>query len=1389
MESIENAERRPANLSQAKQALAQTLLKKWVRGELQPDAQQSDAISPAPREGALPLSHAQERMWFLDQLEPGSPFYNMFEAVSLKGRLNVAALEQSLSEIVRRHEALRTTFADAEGRPVQVISPAPTWDVSNALAVTLGEQLFPLPLIDLTTLPVEHRKATADHLAAEEAAKPFDLGRGPLLRATLLRLADDEHVLLLALHHIVADGWSVAVLIREVADLYEAFAASRPSPLNDLAIQYADYALWQRDAARQAKLDAELDYWEQHLAGAPPLVELPTDRPRHSAQGFGGARHTVRFSPETSEALRAFARREGVSLFMTLLACWKAQLARESGQSDIVVGTRTAGRVRAELEGLIGLFVNALALRTEVESGLTFRELVSRVQRVALEGFERQEAPFERLVQRVGPERGGGRNPLFNVMFVLHKLPMPTHHTTGLVMKSVEVESTTAKYDLDLTLWESGDEVTGWLEYSTELFDHETAARMVARFQRFVEQLVRHPDVPVGEIELLDECERRQVLVECNETATEFPVEQPVHELFAAQAARTPDAVAVADARRQVSYRELNRRANQLAHYLRARGVAAEVPVGVLLPRSAETVLTLLAIYKAGGVYVPLDPNYPASHLQSISEQTRLSVVVTSAEMAEKVPGQVAEVVRLDTDWQQVARECTQAPQTRVSADNLAYVMYTSGSTGQPKGVAVPHRQLLNRLHWMWNEFPFGEGETLCQRTTANFSVSMWELLGGLLQGCRTVVVSDEQTKDAAELIAAMERHEVTRAVVVPSLLRTLLDVEAELGRKLAAVRLWSVCGEPLSPELAARFGEQLSSARLVNQYGASELNDVCFNEVDAAALEGCRARGTSSLPVGRPVSNLGVYLLDGAQRPVGFGHRGELYVRSISPARGYVALAEETAERFVPDAVSGACGARLYRTGDVGRRLADGRIEVVGRADEQVKVRGMRVEVKGVEALLRGHEAVRDVAVAARREGGEVTGLVAYVVADVPGAVSVRELREWVRGRAPEQMVPGVFVEVAELPRLPNGKVDRRALPDPSSLMSESEGTFVAPRTPVEEGLAAIWKEVLGLGRVGVNDRFFDLGGHSLLATRLVARVRDTFAVDLPLKTLFDAPTIEGQAIAVARRKGEQAGAGDDATPLPQITPDAERRHEPFPLTDIQQAYWMGRSQAFELGNVAAHSYMEFESDGLDLARFNAALLRLIERHDMLRAVVTPDGQQQILERVPPYRIEVLDLAARSRGGPRPRSKRSARRMSHQVLPTRPLAAVRDSRDAAGRRRLPPAPEHRRADRRRVELADLLGRELMRLYDAAGDGASPARRSRSATTCWPRRRCAEPERYERSLGVLARASADSCRRRRSCRWRTNPASIVAAALRAPAGEAGAGRRGRGSRRRRRAPA
>ena len=1092
-------------LSPERRALLLMLLKENGRS-----VPQSPVIARRGTGGALPLSYAQERMWFLDQLEPGSSFYNMFQAVSLKGRLNVAALEQSLREILRRHEALLATFSNNEGQPVQTNAP---YHQQN------------LETIDLSLLPPVRREVETQRLVREEAQKPFDLARGALLRTTLLRLDEEEHVLLLTMHHIISDGWSMGILIREIAALYEAFTGKQPSPLADLPIQYGDYAQWQRDPAQLARLATELDYWKGQLRGAPPLVDLPTDRPRRSVNSFRGARLDFSFSAELTAEVKALAQREGASLFMTLLACWQVQLARESGQADIVVGTRTAGRTRAELEGLIGLFVNVLVLRTRVEEGASFREVLQQVREVALGGFEHQEVSFERLVQELEPARGTALTPLFNLMFVVQNAPQPVLNTPGLTISLLKVESTTAKYDLDLTLWETSDTLSGWLEFNTDLFDHETISRLLLRFQRCVAELVRQPLLPIHQLSLLSPEERREVVFDCNDTHADFPLHLPLHELFAAQVARTPDAVAVVDACQQLTYRELDQRSDGLTHYLQARGVAPEVPVAVLLDRSAETLITLLAIYKAGGVYVPLDAAAPRTHLDAILRQTRPPVIVTSAAYADRLPSHRAELIRLDADWQRIAEPGSSRPApSGVSVDNLAYVMYTSGSTGQPKGVAVAQRQLLNRLHWMWRRYPFAADEVVCQRTTAGFSVSMWELLGGLLRGCRTVIVEDERAQDLGQLIAEMERQGVTRVVVVPSLLRALLEVEPGLCAKLAATRLWSVCGEALSAELAERFQAQAGGARLVNQYGASELNDVCFfdtgeeygkhQESDAESAGSHRGKRAGLVPVGEPISNLSVYVLDARMRPVARGQRGEIYVRSISPARGYVGQAGATAERFVPDAVSGVAGGRLYRTGDVGRRVRGGRVEHLGRGDDQVKVRGMRVELKGVEALLKSHEGVAEAVVTARREGAEVTGLVGYVVKAAGGAgVSGRELREYVRERGGEQMVPAVVMELGEMPRLANGKVNRLALPDPLTAVAVSEKTFAPPRTKTEQTIAGIWQQVLGVDQVEVNQNFFELGGHSLALARVQSKLQAAFNKSISMIELFKNPTVSALA------------------------------------------------------------------------------------------------------------------------------------------------------------------------------------------------------------------------------------------------------------------------------------
>jgi amino acid adenylation domain-containing protein len=1321
VETVENLPEKDAELSPTKQALAQTLLKKWLRGELPEGAQSSTPLKPLPREGALPLSYAQERMYFLDLLRPGSAFYNMYKAVELSGPLSAQALSDALLEVERRHEPLRATFRPGpDGLPTQVVAQAPAAPAQSGLTLSPPPPRAAVPLVDLSKLPEAQRRHVANALTQREAHRPFDLKRGPLLRATLLKLGEEEHVLLLAMHHIISDGWSMGLLVSEISSLYASYAGGQPSPLGEPELQYADYAAWQREWLQGENLERQLSYWRGRLAGAPALMELPADRPRPAEATHRGGRVPVRVGAQACSGLLRVGREGEASLFMALLAALKLTLSRSCRQRDVVVGTRVAGRVRPELEGLVGLFVNAVALRTEVDEEASFRELLRRVRETALGAFDHQDVPFERLVSELRVERVAGANPVFNVMFVLHQLPPREAEARGLRLRSVEVESATAKYDLDLTLWEDGGGVSGWVEYSSDLFDREGALRLARRFERACEQAAARPDAALRQLEDLPERELWEVTEEANRTRTDYEREALVPELFARAAAARPDAVAVCGEGGEVTYAELRRQALRVGRRLRALGVGAEEPVGVLMPRDVLTAAAVLGVFEAGGVYVPLDVTYPEAQLRGALSQSGARVLLTTkawAERARELGGAGVSVLLLDDGLRDVgegAEAVELKKAARAGAGNLAYVMYTSGSTAEPKGVAVEQRQLLNRLHWMWREFPFGEDEVLCQRTGAGFSVSMWELLGGILSGCRTAVVGEEEGRDVGRLVAAMEREAVTRVVVVPSLLKAMLEWGGEgLGRRLSATRLWSSCGEPLALDAVEQFGRSVgeaAGARLVNQYGASEVNDSAREVVWGAGADegGERVRGRWA-SIGRPIDNLRLYVLDEGMRAVGAGVTGDLYVGSESPARCYVGRAAETAERFVPDPYSEAPGARLYRTGDVARRLRDGRVEHLGRADGQAKVRGMRVELKGVEAALLRQEGVREAAVVAREgEGG--TSLAAYVVWREGERVGAAELRSRLRAEVSEQMVPAVLVELERLPLLPNGKVDRRALPEPSEASGAeggAGGAYAEPRTPAEELIAGIWREVLGAERVGVNDNFFDLGGHSLLAIPLVSRVNAAFNVDLPLRRLFESPTVAALAVAVSQHRGEAAGRPESAAPLPQVEPDLERRHQPFPLTHIQQAYWVGRSEAFELGNVAAHSYLELEGDAIDLGRLEAALNRVIARHDMLRAVVLPDGQQQILEQVPPYRPEVSDLSGLDAAAAEASLAVTRRRMSHQVLPSDrwPLFEVCASRLPGGRVRLHVSFDLLFSD---AWSWQLLARELTQFYWDEGAASAP---------------------------------------------------------------------------------
>lgn len=1052
---------------------------------------QSRPVHPRPGPGPWPLSFAQERIWFLDQLAAGSPVYNVPIAVRLTGRLDVPALKNALRALVARHEALRTVIVSLDGIPAQAVQ---------------GDKVVDLPVVDLSSVPEQEKQCQLEREIAEFCRRPFDLERDLLLRPCLIRCGEQDCTLVLNLHHICADGPSMGILHQELVAFYQAFSRGEQLELPPLPVQYADFAEWQRSWLTRDALSKQLSYWRKELEGAPPYLELPTDFARPAVQTHKGARRFFELPAAWAVALRRLSRQQGVSLFMTLLAGFEALLHHYTSQEDIVVGTPVANRPRAEIEGLIGFFLNTLALRVDFSGDPTFRELLMRVRKSALEAYGNYELPFELLLEELKPQRDLGRSPVFQVMFTLQSAPTATIQLRDLKWASRELDTGTAKFDLFLVLQEKGQELGGYVEYNTDLFQPATIERMLAHFERLLDAASRDPDQKISLLPLLGEPERHQLVVGWNETRASYPSDQCIHQLFEAQVQRTPERVALICGNARVTYRELNRRANRLARQLRSRGVGREALVGVFLERSVEMVVALLGVLKAGGAYVPLDPSYPADWLALLLEDSRASVVVTQEKFLVDLPSQQASVLCLDRDGPEMERQEGANLDNVVAADNLAYVIYTSGSTGAPKGVLGLHRGAVNRFAWMWKAYPFAEGEVCCQKTSLNFVDSIWEIFGPLLQGVSSVIIPDEVVKDPIELARVLDRERVSRIVLVPSLLRVLLDTYSAQAAGQHRPKLWISSGEALEAALGRRFREVLPESHLLNLYGSSEVSaDVTCHEVSRIAGE------LPTVPIGAPIANTQVYVLNSRLQVVPVGIEGEIYVGGDGLARGYHRRPELTAERFIPSPFEEFPGKNLYRTGDRGRRHENGEIEYLGRVDHQVKIRGFRVELGQIEATLTKHKAVQS-AVAAIRES-EVAGkwLVAYVVANPGETPAADELCNFLRERLPEYMVPAQFAFLSGLPLMPNGKVDRGALPQPEQEpMPTHRGELLAPRNQAEAELAEILQALLGRGPIGVDENFFDLGAHSLLVSRLLLRVNQVFERRLSLADIFRAPTVE---------------------------------------------------------------------------------------------------------------------------------------------------------------------------------------------------------------------------------------------------------------------------------------
>jgi aspartate racemase len=1046
------------------------------------------AIVPASRNERTPLSFAQQRLWLLDLLEPAPWAYNVSITRRLDGVLRIDALQRALDEVVARHEVLRTTYPTVDGNPVQAVGRPGRVELTT---------------VDLTDRPTAEAEVEAKHQACAEARRPFDLVNGPVFRGLLLHVARDDAVLTLTMHHIATDAWSESVLLGELSILYNAFAHNTPSPLEPLPVQYADFALWQRSSIAGEVLDSELDYWRDRLETLPPLLALPSDHPRPARRSGRGATVPVDVPASLTAALRQVTLTGRATLYMTLLAAFQMLLARYSGEDDIAVGSPIANRTRPETHALLGFFANTMVLRTDLSGDPDFMEVLARVREVAVGAYSHQEVPFEQLVKELRPVRALGHTSLFQHMLVFQNTPAHDLELDGVTVHEFALEPDTAMFDLTLHLSEQDDALVGWLEYATDLYDDPSARRFVRHFTNLLEAIVADPRSPIGMLEFLDDDERRQVVVEWNDTRASFP-SGCIHAQFEKQVDARPHAVALTAGEASLTYGELNVRANQLAHHLQTLGVGPGSRVGICLPRSGVAVVALLAALKAGGAYVPLDPEYPTARLAFMVEDGHVEVVITQSAWLDRLGPCEARVVCVDVDEDQIAGMPITDPTSTATAEDLAYVLYTSGSTGTPKAVMIEHRSVLALLFGV-DYIRFHEVSVLLHMAPLSFDAATFEIWGALLHGKRCVVYEDGHFS-LERFGALMQSENVDTLWLTAPLFNVIVD---EAWAHLRGVRQLIIGGEALSASHVAEARRLLPDMRFVNGYGPTETTTfaVCHEIGDHDPRSG-------AVPIGRPIANTEIYILDANRRIVPVNVVGELYIGGEGLARGYLARPELTAERFVAHPFDTDPNARLYRTGDLARYHADGTVDFVGRVDEQLKIRGFRVEPGEVEAALREHPAVATAVVVARDNDRGQRQLVAYVATSHTSSALKQELRDYLRARLPAHLVPSGLVVLDALPLSPNGKLDRDAL---AALDRPTEDAIhVEPTTATELAQAALWTDVLGVECVGVDDNFFDLGGDSLLAALLFARTARQTGIDIPLTLLFSGPTIREVAKAI---------------------------------------------------------------------------------------------------------------------------------------------------------------------------------------------------------------------------------------------------------------------------------
>ncbi len=1077
----------------------------------------------------FPASFGQQRLWFLNQLGPTSSFYNIPLVARIKGPLKANVLSRAVNAIVDRHEVLRTTFAAEDGQLLQLIAP---------------EAQLTLPITDLTKTPEDERDTIAAGLAKAEAEAPFDLVRGPLLRVSLIKLSQDEHLLLLTMHHICSDGWSMGIFLNELTQLYQAFLVGQSSPLPSPLVQYADFAQWQRELLKGEFLEKQLSYWRKQLAGAPEVLALPADRPRSPVQTFRGDRRSLELPEELRAQLSDLSQREGVTMFMTLLAAFQTLLYRYTGREDIVIGSPSANRNRSEIENLIGFFVNTLVLRVNFAGNPSFLELLKRVREVAVGAYAHQDVPFDRLVEELNPERSLSYGPLVQVLFAFEKSWNFGTRTGDLKIDWHEVERGTSKFDLALFVYEKPEGLSCLIEYDTDLFSADTIRRMLQHFQVLLEGIAKNPEQRVGELPLLTETEFVQLTAGGgNVQPGSLQQVACLHESFERQVERTPERMAVSFETEQLTYQELNQRANQLARHLRKQGVGPDVVVALCLERSLDLIVGVLGILKAGGAYLPLDPAYPPDRLSFMLKDAEARVLLASEDLVERIASPDVPVFLIDRDWRTIAHESKENLENKCVAENLAYVIYTSGSTGKSKGVLVTHENVARLFGITDSCFRFSHDDVWTLFHSIAFDFSVWEIWGALLYGGRLVIVPYWVSRSPEDFLELLHREGVTVLNQTPSAFRQLVRVATTSGKDNLALRFIIFGGEALELKSLRpwfdRYGD--GAPHLINMYGITETTvHVTYRPLKAVDVD----ENTGSV-IGNPLDDLRVYLLDQRRQLVPIGVPGEMYVGGAGVSRGYLERPDLTAERFVPDPVSRVPGARLYRSGDLARHLTNGDMEYLGRVDRQVKVRGFRIELGEIEAVLKQTPGVHECVVVANSDTSGETRLVAYLVLDPAQPSKTEELRRFAREKLADYMVPAFFIPLATIPLTPNGKINVKALPLPEEADPVPGAAFVAPRSEIEKKLAMMWGELLGREHVGISDNFFELGGNSILATQVVSRVRDTFQVRLSLRGFFEKPTVEALAEIIAGATKETFVATPSIRRLqrdetPSLTPDS---------------------------------------------------------------------------------------------------------------------------------------------------------------------------------------------------------------------------------------------------------